>query len=104
VAVITVAGSWPQVAPDVEAADVVVCHHVLYQVTDLPPFVRGLTFHARRRVVVEMIARHPQAWMADLWLRFHGLRRPMAPTADEAELASSASWASIGSTSLPRSR
>jgi SAM-dependent methyltransferase len=83
----TVQGTWPDVAPRVEAADVVVCGHVLYNVQDLPPFVGALARRARRRVVCEITERHPWAWMADLWLRFHGLPRPSGPTADDVEAA-----------------
>ena len=79
-----VLGSWPEIASQVLPADVVVCHHVLYQVGDLVPFVAALSSHARRRVVVEATASHPLAWMADLWSRFHDLRRPPGPTADDA--------------------
>jgi hypothetical protein len=85
--VCSVLGSWPEVAHEVDVADVVVCHHVLYQVADLPAFVKALASHARRRVVIDMTARHPQAWTADLWLRFHGFERPMGPTSDDAEAA-----------------
>ena len=54
-----VAGTWPDIAGEVDAADVVVCHHVFYNVASLPPFVTALTSHARRRVVVELTAEHP---------------------------------------------
>jgi SAM-dependent methyltransferase len=80
-----VVGTWPDVAPEVEAADVVVSGHVLYNVQDLPPFVLELTSHARRRVVVEITDRHPWAWMHDLWRRFHDLPRPDGPSTDDAE-------------------
>jgi precorrin-6B methylase 2 len=80
-------GTWPDVAADVELADVVVCGHVLYNVQDLEPFARALTGHARRRVVVEITGTHPLAWMADMWMRFHSLERPEGPTADDAEAA-----------------
>lgn len=80
----TVCGSWPEAAAEVEAADVVLCHHVLYNAPDLGPFVRALHDHARRRVVVEMTERHPLAPMNPLWLRFHGLVRPEGPTAHDA--------------------
>jgi SAM-dependent methyltransferase len=83
----TVVGTWPEVAGSVEPADVVVCHHVLYNVQDLAPFVEAMTGHAARRVVVEITAEHPRAWMNDLWMRFHGLPRPDGPTADVAETA-----------------
>jgi SAM-dependent methyltransferase len=76
-----VPGRWPQVAGQVPAADVVTCHHVLYNVPDLAPFVTALTAHARRLVVVEVTARHPLAALNELWLRFHGLPRPQSPTA-----------------------
>lgn len=77
-------GRWPDVADNVEPADIVTCHHVLYNVADLGPFVAQLTCHARRRVVVEMTARHPLTWLNPLWERFHGLARPTVPSADDA--------------------
>ncbi|MGZ6793061.1 MAG: class I SAM-dependent methyltransferase, partial [Mycobacteriales bacterium] len=78
----TVAGSWPEVAPEVPGADVVVCHHVLYNVPDLVPFVAALTAHAARRVVVEISDRHPQVARAPLWQRFWDLDRPAGPAAE----------------------
>ncbi|HUP70553.1 MAG TPA: class I SAM-dependent methyltransferase [Acidimicrobiales bacterium] len=79
-----VEGSWPDVAADISPADVVVCHHVLYNVGDLVPFVEALTRHARRRVVVEITAEHPQATLNPLWEHFHGVARPTRPTASDA--------------------
>lgn len=79
-----VAGAWPDAAPSVPAADVVVCHSVLYGVEALEPFAAALTAHARRRVVVVIPDRAWLAWMDDLWLRFHGLQRTPAPTAGDA--------------------
>ncbi len=84
---VPVLGRWPDVAAEVDAADVVVCAHVLYNVQDLEPFVRALHEHAGHRVVIEITSAHPLAWMSDLWLRFHGLERPTEPTADVAEEA-----------------
>jgi SAM-dependent methyltransferase len=78
-----VPGGWPQLAASVPAADLVTCHHVLYNVPDLAPFVTALTGHARRTVVVEVTARHPLVTLNGLWLRFHGLVRPESPTADD---------------------
>ncbi len=82
--VAAVTGRWPDAAGQVGAADVVTCHHVLYNVADLAPFVVALTLRARRRVVVEMTARHPLAALNQLWEHFHGMRRPEVPTADDA--------------------
>lgn len=80
----TVAGRWPDVAGDVGLADVVVCHHVFYNVADLEPFVLALTDHARRRVVVELTHLHPQSPLNPLWKALHGIDRPTRPTADDA--------------------
>jgi len=77
-------GSWPDVAAEVEQADVVVCHHVVYNVADLVPFVEALSAHARRRVVLEMTARHPQTSTNPLWLELHGVVRPSTPGAGDA--------------------
>jgi SAM-dependent methyltransferase len=82
-----VEGRWPEVAGRVAPADVVVCHHVLYNVADLAPFAHALTGHARRRVVAELTERHPLVGLAPLWRRFHGLERPSGPGADDAVAA-----------------
>ncbi|MGH8990595.1 MAG: class I SAM-dependent methyltransferase [Acidimicrobiia bacterium] len=81
---VEVQGRWPDAAPQVELADVVVCAHVFYNVADLEPFVAALTAKARRRVVTELTAVHPQESLNPLWRRFHGLERPIYPTADDA--------------------
>jgi SAM-dependent methyltransferase len=80
----TVEGRWPDVADAVPAADVVVCHHVAYNVPDLAGFARALTDHARRRVVLELTDAHPMRVLNPLWLRLHGLQRPSGPTAADA--------------------
>jgi SAM-dependent methyltransferase len=79
-----VEGTWPAAAAETPVADVVLCHHVLYNVAELAPFVRALTDHARRRVVVEITQRHPLTALNPYWLHFHGLKRPEGPTADDA--------------------
>jgi SAM-dependent methyltransferase len=79
-----VQGRWPEVAGDVAEADVVVCRHVAYNVPDLGPFVRRLTDHARRRVVLHLTLEHPLAWMAPYWERLHGLPAADGPTLDDA--------------------
>jgi SAM-dependent methyltransferase len=83
VAAETVLGRWPEVAPHTSSADVVVCHHVVYNVADLVPFVLALSTHATRRVVVELPTAHPLTHMAPLWREFWGLERPSGPTADD---------------------
>ena len=76
-----VLGAWPDVAAQAGLADVVTCHNVLYNVPGLAPFIAALTAAARRIVVAEMTAEHPLVSLNALWLRFHGLRRPVGPTA-----------------------
>jgi SAM-dependent methyltransferase len=79
-----VLGLWPDVESSVPRADVVVCHHVLYNVSDLVPFVRALDSHARTRVVIEIPTTHPLSHMGPLWKEFWGLDRPVGPTAADA--------------------
>jgi SAM-dependent methyltransferase len=76
-----VLGTWPDVAPRTPVADVVVCHHVLYNVAHVEPFVAALTAHARRRVIVEITATHPLTALNPYWWHFHRLRRPAGPAA-----------------------
>jgi SAM-dependent methyltransferase len=83
VPVSTVEGTWATVAANVPAADVVVCHHVVYNVGHLDPFLRALTNHARRRVVVELPATHPTSPFNPLWKHFWNIDRPTGPTADD---------------------
>jgi SAM-dependent methyltransferase len=80
----TVLGRWPDAAAAAGTADVVVSHHVLHNVVDLPPFLLALTAAAGRGVVIEMMGQHPMAWLDPLWERFHGLRRPPTATTDDA--------------------
>jgi SAM-dependent methyltransferase len=64
-------------------ADVVVCHHVAYNVADIEPFLLALTAHARLAVVLVLPPRHPLSAWNDAWRHFWGLERPTEPTADD---------------------
>ncbi len=77
-----VQGRWPDVAPAVAPADVVVSHHTAYNVPDIAEFVAALTAHARRLVVVELPDRHPTSPFNPLWRHFWGIDRPTEPSAD----------------------
>jgi hypothetical protein len=76
-------GDWPEQARQTPVCDVVVVHHVLYNVAQPVPFLVALHHHARHRVVIEIPDRHPLIWMNPLWERFWHLSRPTGPRADE---------------------
>jgi SAM-dependent methyltransferase len=80
----TVEGRWPDVADRTPPADVVVCHHVVYNAPDLDAFAAALTDHARRRVVLELTPRHPMSALNPLWTRLQGVIRPERPTWEDA--------------------
>jgi SAM-dependent methyltransferase len=83
VASMTVEGRWPDAANLTPVADVVVCHHVAYNVADIEPFLLALTAHARLAVVLVLPPRHPLSAWNDAWRHFWGLVRPTEPTADD---------------------
>jgi SAM-dependent methyltransferase len=83
VAATLIRGQWPDAAAEAGVSDVVTCHHVTYNVQAIAPFLIALTAASKRRVVVEMTGTHPLVTLNELWLRFHGLRRPEGPTAGD---------------------
>ena len=78
-----VEGRWPDVVSTTPGADVVVCHHVAYNVADLASFVEACSDRAGRRVVVEVTSVHPMSWMRPYWEALHGLAQPDGPTVDD---------------------
>ena len=97
-------GRWPGVSVAVAPADVVVCHHVFYNVPDLADFASALTDHARRRVVVELTDVHPVVGLNALWRHFHGLDRPEGPTAEDAAAVLAEAGIGFGRERAPRPR
>lgn len=77
-----VEGKWPDAAGECPIVDVVVCHHVVYNVAALGPFVAALDAHATTGVVIELPDRHPQSPLNSLWEHFWGLTRPSEPSAE----------------------
>ena len=65
-------------------SDVVVCHHVLFNVAELEPFVVALTAMARLGVVVVIPRRHPLTPWNPAWKHFWNIDRPTGPTSDDA--------------------
>ena len=77
-----VLGQWPGQAEELPPSDVVLCHHVVYNVAQIGPFLAALTEHARRLVVVTLPDRHPTSPFNFLWEHFWGLTRPQGPRAE----------------------
>ena len=75
-------GLWPAISVTVPSADVVVSHHVVYNVSQIEPFLKELDLHARKRVVIEMPVHHPLTNMTKAWKHFWNLDRPTSPTAE----------------------
>ncbi len=73
-------GFWPAIADEVEIADVVTAHHVVYNVQDIVPFLAAMDSHARKRVVIEMPQHHPLSNLSGAWKYFWNLDRPTKPT------------------------
>jgi SAM-dependent methyltransferase len=76
-------GFWPAVADKTPMADVVTCHHVVFNVGEIKPFVEALDSHARKRVVMELPMVHPMTSRSSGWKHFWNLDRPTSPTADD---------------------
>jgi SAM-dependent methyltransferase len=77
-----VGGRWPDVAPQVGTAAVVLSTHVLYDVQAPAPFLRALHWAATRRVVLEVTAVHPWVPLGPLYRAVHDLDRPDGPSAE----------------------
>lgn len=73
-------GDWPAVADQAPVVDVVTCHHVVYNVADIAPFLLALDAHADKRVVIEMPQNHPLASRRGAWQHFWNIERPVNPT------------------------
>jgi SAM-dependent methyltransferase len=73
-------GFWPEIASEVDVADVAVAHHVVYNVQDIVPFMTAMYSHARKRVVIEMPQHHPLSNLSEAWKHFWDLDRPLSPT------------------------
>jgi len=76
----SIAGLWPEVAPEVPVCDVAVAHHVVYNVPEIVPFLQSMNDHARHRVVLELPTAHPLSNMSAAWQHFWGLERSSSPT------------------------
>ena len=78
-----VEGAWPGSATQTPMADVVLSSHVVYDVAEIGPFIRGLGGHCRRGAVVEMTNVHPWTKMNYLYRAIHDLDRPDGPSVED---------------------
>ena len=74
-------GNFMEIASELPVADVVTCHHMVYNVADMPALLQLLIDHARVGVVLELTLHHPHYSLGLLWERFWGLQRPAGPSA-----------------------
>ncbi|MEY4322346.1 MAG: hypothetical protein RL410_127 [Actinomycetota bacterium] len=79
-------GDWPNVAEQTPKADVVTCHHVAYNVQEIDPFIKALSYHANKRVVIEIPQRHPLSMSNAAWKHFWGIERPTKPQSEDLAL------------------
>ena len=68
---------------DVEAADLVLCAHVVYGVADIEPFVRKLDAHAKSLVVLLAFVESPMNRISRFWKPVHGGERIDMPALPE---------------------
>jgi len=64
----------------VDAADVVLCAHVLYTIRDVGSFLRKLDAHAKKTVLVIIHDAPPQSQIYPLWMEVHGKKRLPLPS------------------------
>lgn len=76
-------GFWPEISNKVPKADVVVSHHVLFNVKNIEEFLLACNAHANKRVVIEIPERHPQSDANFLWEHFWRIERPTKPKAHD---------------------
>ena len=76
-----VQGLWGEA--DVDRADLVLCAHVVYGLTEIEPFVRKLESSARGMVVILAFADSPLSQLSPLWEHVHGEKRIDMPALPE---------------------
>lgn len=79
----TILGNWPEVSEKTPKADVVVAHHVAFNVQNIEEFILTMSQHAHKRCILEVPKFHPQTNVKGLWKHFWNIDRPSTPTADD---------------------
>jgi SAM-dependent methyltransferase len=78
-----VEGRWPESAGAVGSVAVVMSANVVYDVSDIAPFLRAMRDKATAGVAIELTATHPWSSLAPYYLELHDLHRPGGPTVDD---------------------
>lgn len=79
---VVVEETWPT-AVDLGSFEVVMAAHVVYDVPGIEAFLRAMTAHARRGVVLELTDSHPWVPLGPYYRILHGIDRPDGPTVDD---------------------
>lgn len=74
-------GAWEDTAADPQ--DLALCAYVLHEVTEIEMFVRKLTSHAKRRVVILEHMESPDSLVAPVWEAVHGEELAKTPSAPD---------------------
>lgn len=74
---------WPEVVGQVEQHRVTLSAHVVYDVSDIGPFLSALSEKAESGVVIEMTHRHPWVHLRPYYRVLHDLERPSGPSVDD---------------------
>jgi SAM-dependent methyltransferase len=77
--VTVVEGRWPESKDLVDAHQVAMCAHVVFDVADVGPFLIAMNERATAGVVIEMTDRHPWVHLGPYYRALHALERPVGP-------------------------
>jgi SAM-dependent methyltransferase len=77
--VTVVRGRWPESKDLVDAHQVAMCAHVVFDVADVGPFLIAMNERATAGVVIEMTDRHPWVHLGPYYRALHALERPLGP-------------------------
>ncbi len=83
ISVTVVNGRWPESAGEVGPVTVVMSANVVYDVSDIDPFLRAMHEKATAGVAIELTTTHPWSSLAPYYRALHGLHRPGGPTVDD---------------------
>jgi SAM-dependent methyltransferase len=81
--VTVIEGRWPESKDLVASHQVVMSAHVVFDVSEIGPFLIAMNERAAAGVVIEMTDRHPWVHLGPYYRALHGLERPLGPGWEE---------------------